>query len=130
MVEGLWAEAKALPRETLHEEVDEWVLDPGSTAGRASVYDQMLLTYWVTVCLAGHSASLREAKQEGDGEPIPFWKEHNAEYHTMHHKLDVLVAHLGFPSHLADRRAMETARPQEKIGRCVQEDPGVSEEAH
>ena len=72
MVEGLWVEAKSMPRENLHEEVVEWVLDPGNTAGRASAYDRMLLTYWVTIRLVRHSATLREAKQEGDEEPIPF----------------------------------------------------------
>ena len=36
MVEELWEEAKAMPKERLHDEVADWVLDPGSTAGRAS----------------------------------------------------------------------------------------------
>ena len=46
----------------------------------------------------------------------------------MHHKLDALASRLGFPFHPADRRALETARPWEKTGRCVQDYPGVIEE--
>ena len=100
-----------MPRENLHAEVVEWVLDPGNTAGRASTYDRMLMIYLVIIRLVGHSAAMREEKQAGDLEPVPFWKEHNVECHTMHHKLDVLVARLGFPFHLVDHRAMEIARP-------------------
>ena len=92
-----------MPRENLHDEVAKWVLDLGNTAGRASAYDRMFMTYWVTVRLVGHSAAMREAKQAGYLEPVPFWKEHNVECHTMHHKLDVLAARLGFPFHLVDR---------------------------
>ena len=126
MVEELWEEAKAMPKDQLRDEVADWVLDPGSTAGRASAYDRMILTYWVTVRLVGLSASIQNAKQEGDEVPIPAWKEHHGECHTMHHKLDVLAARLGFPFHPADRRALEIARPREKSERCAQERPGTA----
>ena len=72
MVEGLWAEAKAMPRENLHAEVVEWVLDPGNTAGRASSYDHMLMMYWVIVILVGNSIAMQEAKKDGDSKPMPF----------------------------------------------------------
>ena len=118
-----------MPRENLHAEVAEWVLDPSNTVGRASAYDRMLMTYWVTVRLVGHSAMMREAKQAGDLEPVPFWKDHNAECHTMHHKLDVLAALLGFPFHPVDRRALDIAQPWERTGRCEKEGLLGQEEA-
>ena len=72
MVEGLWPEVKSMPWENIHVEVAEWVLDPGNTASRALAYDCMLMTYWVTVRLVGHSAAMQEAKRDGDSEPVPF----------------------------------------------------------
>ena len=65
---------KHMPKECLHEEVADWVLDPGNTAGRAFAYDRMLMTYWVTMRMVGHSSVVREAKGDGDPEPIHFWK--------------------------------------------------------
>ena len=67
---------------------------------------------------------MQEAKRDGDSEPVPFWKEHNAECHTMHEKLDILAARLGFSFHLVDRRAMEIARPPEHIIHSGVEDEG------
>ena len=55
-----------MPWERLHAEVVDWVLDPGNTAGRASAYDHMLMTYWVTLRMVGHSLAMQEAKVEGD----------------------------------------------------------------
>ena len=118
-----------MPRENLHAEVVGWVFDLGNTVGRASAYDRMLMMYWVTVRLVGHSAALQEAKRVGDLEPVPFWKEHNVEFHTMHHKIDVLAARLGFPFHSVDSRAMATARPRERIIRSGKEDEGGPKEA-
>ena len=72
MVEGLWVEVKAMPRENLHAEVAEWILDPGNTAGHASAYDCMLMMYWVTDYLVGNSTAMQEAKRDDDSEPMPF----------------------------------------------------------
>ena len=72
MVERLWVEVKSMPRENLHAEVAEWVLDPGNMVGRASVYDCMIMTYWVMVLLVGHSSAMQEAKRDGDMELVPF----------------------------------------------------------
>ena len=66
MVEELWAEVKSMPHEHLHAEVVDWVLDPGNTVGHASTYDHMLMTYWVTMSMVGHSLAMQEAKVEGD----------------------------------------------------------------
>ena len=73
-----------MPKEFLHEEVADWVLDPGTMVGRASSYDHFLMLYWVTMRLVGHSSMVRESKCEGDEEPVKFWKEHYSECHPMH----------------------------------------------
>ena len=57
---------------------------------------------------------MQEAKRDGDTEPVPFWKEHNSECHTMHQKIDIIAAKLGFPFHLVDGRALECTWPWEK----------------
>ena len=31
----------------IREEVEEWVMDPDTMAGRASVYEQLMMLYWV-----------------------------------------------------------------------------------
>ena len=72
MVKELWAEVKGMLREHLHVEVAECVLNPENTTGRASSYDHMLMTYWVTMCLVGHSSAMQESKREGDTEVVPF----------------------------------------------------------
>ena len=118
-----------MPRENLHSKVADWVLDLGNTTGRASAYDRMLMMYWVTVHLVEHSTAIHEAKRDGDSKPVPFWKEHNSECHTMHQKLDVLAAHLGFPFYPVDRRAMEIARPWERTIRSDMTDEGGPVEA-
>ena len=63
VVEGLWAEVKAMPWEILHVKVADWVLDPSNTVVRASSYEHMLMTYWVMVHLVGHSLAMQEAKR-------------------------------------------------------------------
>ena len=60
---------------------------------------------------------MQEAKRDGDMKQVPFWKEHNSEYHTMHQKIDILAAQLGFPFHLVDRRALEFAWPRVRDNR-------------
>ena len=51
VVGDLWVEVKTMSSEDLHKEVADWVLDPGSTMGRASTYDRMLILYWVNMRL-------------------------------------------------------------------------------
>ena len=70
VVGDLWAEVKAMSFEDLRKEVAYWVLNPGSTVARASAYDRLLMLYWVNMCLVGHSSIAREAKFEGDIEPV------------------------------------------------------------
>ena len=50
----LWEKVKATPMDEIREEVEEWVLDLGTTAGRASSYDQMMMVYWVMKNLMAH----------------------------------------------------------------------------
>ena len=73
-----------MPKEDLHQEVVDWVLDPGSTVGRAAAYDCLLMQYWVNMKMVGHSYIEHEAKQEGDEEPVKAWKSHNDECHLIH----------------------------------------------
>ena len=54
-VEDLWSTMKNMPREEIHHEVVDWILDPVSTAGRATAYDHLLMQYWVNMKLVGHS---------------------------------------------------------------------------
>ena len=72
--EDLWTKVKNMPKEDLHGEVVDWVLDPASTAGRAASYDHLLMQYWVNMKLVGHSYTEREAKMAGDEEPVWEWK--------------------------------------------------------
>ena len=72
VVKELWADVKIMSRECLHEEVAEWVLNLGNTAGHTSAYDRMLITYWLTMRLMGHSSVVHEVKGEGDVETVHF----------------------------------------------------------
>ena len=114
-----------MPREYLHEEVADRVLDPGNTARRASTYVCILMTYWVTMQMVGHSSVVHEAKRYGDAEPVHFWKEHKSECHTMHQKIDIIAAKLGFLFHPVDRRVLECARPRARDIRSRPVDAGV-----
>ena len=84
MVEDLWTTVKNMPKDDLHQEVADWVLDPGSTAGRTTAYDCLLMQYWVNMKIVGHSYTEREAKMAGDEEPVREWKQHNGECHLIH----------------------------------------------
>ena len=42
--------------EEIHEEVEEWVLDLGTTTGRAFVYERIIMVYWVMKILMAHVA--------------------------------------------------------------------------
>ena len=78
-VKDLWYTVKNIPKEDLHQEVVDWVLDPGTTAGHATTYNRLLVQYWVNMKMVGHSYMEQEAKKEGDEEPIKSWKFHNAD---------------------------------------------------
>ena len=69
MVGNLWEEVKLMPIQELRKEVADWVVDLGTTTGRESAYDHMLMIYWVNMNLLSHSLVSREAKHEGDEEP-------------------------------------------------------------
>ena len=86
---------KNMPKDKLHREVADWVLDPGSTAGRATAYDRLLMQYWVNMKLVDHSFTDQEADTVGDEEPVRAWKQHNGECHLIHQKVDILTSHLG-----------------------------------
>ena len=103
----------------------DWVLDLNTTAGRASAYDCMLMTYWVTMRMVGHSSVVREGKGDRDAEPVHFWKEHNSECYTMHQKIDIIVATLGFSFHSVDRRALECAQARARDSMSGPMDAGV-----
>ena len=59
----LWHTGKNMPKEDLHQEVEEWVLDPRTTTGRMATYDCLLMQYWVNMKIVGHSYMEREAKK-------------------------------------------------------------------
>ena len=56
---------------------------------------------------------------------MPFWKEHNSECHTMHQKIDILAATLGFPFHPVDQWALEYVQPQARDNRSDPVEAGV-----
>ena len=114
VVGDLWEEVKTMSLKDLHKEVADRVLDPGTMVGRAFIYDCLLMLYCVNICLVGHSSIAREAKFEGDVEPVKAWKEHNSECHLMHKKIDVIAAKLNIPFYSAGRGAEEFAHPREK----------------
>ena len=78
MVEkDLWEQVKAMPIEEVSQEAKDWVVDPGSTTGRETAYDRMIMLYWVIMNLVTHvSFNLEakreevEAKREGDEDPV------------------------------------------------------------
>ena len=55
IAEDLWISVRSMPKDELRREVADWVLDPGSTAGRAATYDRLLMQYWVNMNLVSHS---------------------------------------------------------------------------
>ena len=116
--EDLWTKVKNMPKEDLHREVADWVLDPGSTAGRAIAYDYLLMQYWVNMKLVGHSYAEREVKMAGDEEPVREWKQYKGECHLMHQKMDILASRLGISFFAAGKDSDEVARPREYCGQC------------
>lgn len=91
----LWEQVKAMPIEEVRQEVEEWVVDPGSTAGWAAAYDRMIMLYWVIMNLVTHVSLSLEAKRAGDEESTKAWKDHNADCRLMHRKVDQIATHLG-----------------------------------
>ena len=79
-----------MPIEYLRKEVGYWVVDLGTTVGRALAYDCLLMIYWVNMNLVGHSSVSMEAKHEGDEDSVKAWKKHNGDCHLMHRKIDVM----------------------------------------
>ena len=88
-----------MPIETVWEEVEGWITDPGSTAGRVSAHDHLVMLYWVLMNLVTHAAMNIEEKveemmekKEGDSEPSRAWKEHNKEGQYMSENIESLSA--------------------------------------
>ena len=83
---ALWEQVSSMPIDMVREEVEGWIVDPGSMVGRASAHDCLVMLYWVLMNLVTHVAMNIEAKmeemlakKEGDLEPSRAWKEHNEE---------------------------------------------------
>lgn len=45
MEKRLWDSIKEIPAEELRGEVEDWIMDPRTTTGRASAYDRMVMLY-------------------------------------------------------------------------------------
>ena len=75
-------------------EAEEWVVDLGTTSRREKSYGRMLMVYWVMKKIISHVSMEWEAKRNEDEEPTHAWKDHNAYCILMHHKVDLIVAHL------------------------------------
>ena len=60
----LWEQVSSMPIETVREEVEGWIIDPSSTAGRASTHYHLVMLYWVLMNLVTHVAMNIEAKVE------------------------------------------------------------------
>ena len=118
IAEDLWTSVRSMPKDELRREVADWVLDPGSTAGRAAAYDRLLMQYWVNMKLVGHSFMEREAKSTGDEEPVRAWKLHNGECHLIHQKIDILASRLGVSFYAAGKAPGERARPRACCDQC------------
>ena len=43
----LWEKAKDASMDEIREEVEEWVMDLGTTTGKASSYERLMMLYWV-----------------------------------------------------------------------------------
>lgn len=81
----------------LREEIGEWVMDAGTTAGRLSAYDKMITTFWVTKSLLAHVLMERAHTAAGDAEPACAWKSHYHDCKLMHQKIDLIAAKVCIP---------------------------------
>ena len=68
-----------MPIEVVREEFEGWVADPGTTAGRASAHDRLVMLYWVIMNLATHSDLNVEAKMEVNMEEVAAKKDGDVE---------------------------------------------------
>lgn len=91
----LWDTVKALSVDELRSEVEDWVVDLGTMVGRATAYDWMIMTYWVTKNLLTHTIMTNLNKAQGDEEPALAWKDHNVSSRLMHLKIDVITKKIG-----------------------------------
>ena len=71
----LWNRVQAMDMETVKAEVEEWLMDLGTTIGRLSAYEWIITTHWVTKKLVAHVLMDRGNKDLGDKEPVKAWKE-------------------------------------------------------
>ena len=105
-----------MPIEEVRLEVEEWVVDPGSTTGRALAHDLLIMIYWVIMNMVTQATIKVEAtkaeakaKAEGDDVPVQAWKEHHVEsgkivkqlhnqgvdQQLMHRKVDQIATRMG-----------------------------------
>ena len=98
----LWEKLKAMLIEEVCQEVEYWIVDPGSMAGRASTYDRIIMLYWVIMNLVTHVTLNLEAKKEdvvakkeGDEEPTRAWKDHNEYCRLIHRNFNQIASHVG-----------------------------------
>ena len=88
--------------ETIKAEVEEWVVNPGTTIGCLSSYERMITTHWVTKELVSHVLVIKENKALGDEEPIKAWKDNYHENWVMHKNIDRFVEKMGILSETMD----------------------------
>lgn len=86
-------------------------MDPGTTAGRATAYDRMVMLYWVTKNLLAHAIMTNMAKAQGDEERVRARKEHNADSRLMHLKIDAIAKKIGLTFFNPRRGAVEKLGP-------------------
>jgi len=107
----LWDSVKEIPVDELRSEVEDWVVDPGTTAGRATAYDRMVMLYWVTKNLLAHAIMTNMVKAQGDEEPVRAWKDHNVDSRLMHLKIDAIAKKIGLTFFDPRRGAEEQLGP-------------------
>ena len=94
--QSLWAE---LDNKKLKEEckkVEDWILDPGHTEGRASLYEKMVALFWVMKNLVGRAAWDRQSNDSGDPSLDPWKASISASIQCVEAKANFLIACLGF----------------------------------
>ena len=55
MKKELWEQVKSMPIEEVRQEVEDWVVDPGTTARRESAHNRMIMLYYIIMNLVMHS---------------------------------------------------------------------------
>ena len=68
--------------------------------------------------MVSHSYIEREAKNEGDEEPMKAWKSHNGECHLIHQKVDLIDSRIGVSFYTAGKGYEEFARLRAHCGKC------------